>query len=246
MLLFVLSLTAFSSCKKTSENEVLLTSNTWIDESGVEWTFSSNGKLKVVSGDETGNGTWSYTESNNTLIRTYSFGSDDISCNDRILSIDDDILVLESLDFEGETTTFYNATNYPTPTPEPTSVLDGTNWLNQSSWWEYLGSESWGGTYVIHNNNLHFKDNRANMYIVDTIRKYQAGAYASGQYYSEEISKVQISLFSYYFNEETGEGDMARYNDVGAILVYDFTINGDTLSAVDWWDVPGGSFYRIH
>jgi len=106
--LLIMAAFVLASCGKTSETEKYLTSCTWGDEVGFEWTYIHNGKLTVFSGSETAVGTWTYTKSTNTLVRIYNFGSWDISRKDLVKSIDANTMILESLDFDGEITYYYN------------------------------------------------------------------------------------------------------------------------------------------
>ena len=106
--LLIMAAVGLASCGKTNDTEKFLTSCTWGDEVGFEWTFNSDGQLTVFSGSETADGTWSYTKSTNTLIRTYNFGYWDISRKDLVKSIDANTMVLESLDFDSEINYYYN------------------------------------------------------------------------------------------------------------------------------------------
>lgn len=105
--LMVMAAMAFASCGKMSQEEKYLTSGTWVDEVEFEWTFASNGTLKVDATTDLGTGTWKYTESTNTLERIYNFGNYDIPRHDHIASIDNSTMVLESIDFPGETETWH-------------------------------------------------------------------------------------------------------------------------------------------
>lgn len=230
LLMVVLGL---ASCKKTndaedylpSENEVYLTSNTWIDNTGYEWTFSSNGKLKVSNDNETADGTWSYTQRNNTLVRNYNFGYENISLHDHILSIDNNTMVLESIDYEGETSTFYNRNGDPTPTPGSSLALNGTRWCNQFSHWEY-GNPEEGGLERIAEHVLNFTQDGNGRNIVSYYR-----AEGTILYYPEyEDFQVDIDentyTFSYYFNEDTGNGTIGSPNES---IMEGFSVSGDTL-----------------
>lgn len=148
--ILVIASIGLASCRKTSETETLLTADTWFEDLGggnsFLWTFEPNGDLTMYTGLEMATGTWTYTEKTNTLVRIYSFGNGDIDRHDHIYSIDENTMILESIDFSGEKTTFRHSSS-PAPTPhEGPSVLYGTKWYSSESNWLW-GDYSRGELY---------------------------------------------------------------------------------------------------